>query len=61
MTDALVRWGWPNTVAVVALAMMPVVSAVTISRENGYAPILASATATVAGEIEVAGAEGTVE
>ena len=61
MTDALVRWGWPNTVAVVALAMMPVVSAVTIGRDSGYAPLLASAATTVAGESDVAGAEGPAE
>jgi hypothetical protein len=61
MTDALVRWGWPNSVAVIALAMMPVVAAVTMSRDAAYAPRIASTTPTLAGEIDVAGAEGLSE
>jgi hypothetical protein len=58
MSDALVRWGWPNIVVVVALAVMPVVSAATMGRGDVQASLMASAPATFAGEIDVAGAEG---
>jgi hypothetical protein len=32
MTFELVRWGWPNTVAIIALAMMPIVASIADQR-----------------------------
>jgi hypothetical protein len=57
MTEVLVRWGYPNLVAVVALALMPLVAAMTTGRADAQASPVASAGATSAGEIDVAGAE----
>jgi hypothetical protein len=57
MTEALVRWGCPNFIAVVALALMPLVSAMTTGREDAYASPVVSAAPTSAGEIDVASAE----
>jgi len=44
MNFELVRAGWPNTVAIVALAMMPIVSVAAASSQNPVATASAAAT-----------------
>ena len=53
MTFELVRWGWSNTAAIVALAAMPIVALTTVPDQRPTQPSAAAAICLSAAECAV--------
>jgi hypothetical protein len=58
MTFELVRWGWPNTAAILALAVMPIMASVAAPQPNATtAPVAPAAICLTQAECHVVAAD----